>query len=63
MSEAEFLEAIGVQVAIGQMMPAAFSRQCLDAISLYLTQRQAELSFQMSRNRPLGVDRNLSLDR
>jgi hypothetical protein len=63
MSEAQFLEAIGVQVTMGQMMPAAFSRQCIDAIALYLDQRQAERDFQRIKRIPLGVCRNLSSDR
>jgi hypothetical protein len=61
MTEAQFLEAIGVQVTLGQMMPAAFSRQCLDAIAFYIEQRKAERTYRLSKSPSLRVDRNLSL--
>jgi hypothetical protein len=63
MTEAQFLEAIDVQVTMGQMMPAVFSRQCLDAIALYLDQRYLERSFERTKNPSLEVRRNPPLDR
>jgi hypothetical protein len=42
MTTEQLTEAIEVQISLGQMMPAEFSRQCIDAIAKLLALYQSQ---------------------